>query len=55
MIRICARPPGMPANERALAAVAANQDSGNVRLLDLDTLTDASQMDRPRLSTSPCA
>jgi hypothetical protein len=32
-------------HETTIWSLAANQDSGNVRLLDLHTLTDASQMD----------
>jgi hypothetical protein len=33
-------------HETTIWSLGANQDPGNVRLLDLDTLTDASQMDR---------
>jgi hypothetical protein len=32
------------AQDTTIWSLAANQDSGNVRLLDLDTLADASQM-----------
>ena len=38
------------AYETKIWSLAANQDLGNVRLLDLETLSDASQMDSPRLS-----
>ncbi len=31
------------AHDTTIWSLGANQDSGNVRLLDLDTLTDASQ------------
>ena len=36
------------AHETTIWSLAANQDPGNVRLLDLDTLTDAGQMDSRR-------
>ena len=34
-------------HETTIWSLAANQDPGNVRLLDLDTLTDATQADSP--------
>ena len=36
------------AHETTIWSLAANQDPGNVRLLDLATLTDASAVDGPR-------
>ena len=35
------------AHETTIWSLAANQDPGNIRLLDLDTLTDPVQKDSP--------
>jgi hypothetical protein len=36
------------AHETTIWSLPANRDPGNVRLLDLDTLTDAGPVDAPR-------